>query len=99
MPQQLLKAVDNLIVEKYKGGEQSLWRVNCLVYAGAQVVSDRVKQNFARTTRKQPSLKRKKADVTQLRQQIGWLETEIHRRKSGKRPHSTTMEEHQAAAC
>ena len=86
MPQQLLKAVDNLIVEKYKGGEQSLWRLNCLVYAGAQVVSDRVKQNFARTTRKQRSLKRKEADVTQLRQQIGWLETEIHRRKSGKRP-------------
>ena len=86
MSQQLLKAVDNLIVEKYKEGEQSLWRPNCLVYAEAVVVSSRVKQNFARTTKKQPSLKRKEADVAQLRKQIGWLEAEIHRQKSGKRP-------------
>ena len=84
--QQLLKAVDDLIVEKYKEGEQSLWRPNCLVYAEAVVVSGRLKRNFARTTKKQPSLKRNEADVAQLCRQIGWLEAEIHRRKSGKRP-------------
>ena len=84
--QQLLKAVEDLIAEKYKVGEQSLWRPNCLVYAGAVVVSGRLKQNFACTTKKQPSLKQKEAEVTQLRRQIGWFEAEIHRRKSGKRP-------------
>ena len=86
VPQQLLRAVDDLIVEKYDEGEQSLWRLNCLVYAGAVVISDRVKQPFTRTTKKQPSLKRKETDVAHLRRQIGWLEAEIHRRKSGKRP-------------
>ena len=86
VPHQLVRSVDDLIVEKYEEGEQSLWKLNCLVYAGAQVVSDRVKRNLARMTRKRPSQKRKEADVAQLRQQIGWLEAEIHRRKSGKRP-------------
>ena len=86
VPHQLLRDVDDLIVEKYEEGEQSLWRLNCLVYAGTQVVSDRVKRNLAHTTRKRPSLKRKEADVAQLRQQIGWLEAEIHRQKSGRRP-------------
>ena len=83
---QLLSAMDDLIVEEYEKGERSLWRLNCLVYAGAELVSSRVKQNLARMTKKQPSQKRKVADVRQLRRQIGWLEAEIHRRKSGKRP-------------
>ena len=52
------------------------------------MISDRVKRNLACTTRKRPSLKRKEADVAQLRQQIGWLEAEIHRQKSGRRPTS-----------
>ena len=30
--QQLLRAIDDLIVEKYEEGERSLWRLNCLVY-------------------------------------------------------------------
>lgn len=38
----LLKAVDELIVHEYESGDRkSLWRVDCLVYAGAVSVSAR----------------------------------------------------------
>ena len=34
--QRLLRAMDDLIVELYHEGSQSLWRLDCLVYAGIQ---------------------------------------------------------------
>ena len=64
--QKLLKAVDDLVVEEYQRGEPSLWRLNCLVYSGAELVSRRTWQTFVATMKKQPSQKQKKAMVTHL---------------------------------
>jgi len=86
----LLTAVDSLIVEEYAKGEATLWRLNCLVYAGAELVCRRVRGTF-RTTRKRPDLKRKEEDVTNLRRAIGWLVAEIQRRKFDKPATSRQM--------
>ena len=83
--QKLLRAADDLAVEEFQKGEPSLWRLNCLVYASAELVSRRTRRTFAGTTEKQTSLKRKEADVGHLRKVIGWLEAETARRKVGTR--------------
>ena len=80
----LMRDVDWLIVEEYKKGEPSHWRLNCLVYAGAELVSRRVRGNFHKRTRKQPDMKRKESDVRNLRKDIGRLEAEIRRRRAGE---------------
>ena len=78
-----MRAVDDLIVEEYAKGEPTHWRLNCLVYAGAELVSRRARGTF-RHAQKQPDLKRKEGDVANLRRAIGWLEAEVKRRKYGK---------------
>jgi len=44
--------VDDLIVEEYEKRERSMWKLDFMVYARAEVVSGRVKQNLVRTTKK-----------------------------------------------
>jgi len=39
----LLRAVDDLVEEEFEKGEKTLWRLNCLVYTGAVVVTNRAK--------------------------------------------------------
>ena len=82
--QRLMRTVDDSIVEEYQKGERSHWRLNRLVYAGAELVASRVKRTFA-ATKKQPSLKRREAKVTHLRRIVGWLEAEIRRRRIGQK--------------
>jgi len=55
-----------------------LWRLNCLVYAGAVVVTNRAKCPSKVNPQKQ-------ADVIRLRRIIGWLESEIRRRRNGRK--------------
>jgi len=40
----LLRDVNNLVMEEFERGTKSLWRLNCLVYAGAVLVSNRVRK-------------------------------------------------------
>ena len=78
--------VDYLIVEEFARGEQTPWRLNCLVYTGAVLVSDRTRRIMSkRTPPKQEDQSQKKANVEHLRRTIGWLESEIGRRKEGRK--------------
>ena len=84
--QKLLKAVDDLTVEEYHKGEPDVWKLNCLVYAGAETVSRWVRQRtLCGSPEKQAGQTRKETEVLQLRKTIGWLLTEINRRKDGTR--------------
>ena len=85
VPKKLVKAVDELIAEEFLKGSLSHWSLNCLVYASAELVSRWVRRTYAEKPRNQSGQKRKEAQVQQLRRKIGWLEADIHRRKSGKR--------------
>ena len=58
--QNVLMAVDDLIVEEYQKGEQTDWRLNCLVYAGAELVSHRVRRTFPRYPRSKRDRSRKR---------------------------------------
>ena len=53
------------------------WRLNYLVYAGAELVSKKVKRTFAVQPKKQEGLKRKETNVQQRSRMSSWLETEI----------------------
>jgi len=55
-----------------------------LVYAGAVVVTNRVKCP-SKAPRMQQVNPQKQADVTRLRRIIGWLESEIRRRRNGRK--------------
>ena len=84
--QKLLKAVDDLIVEEYHKGESSVWKLDCLVYTGAETVLRQVRQRtFSGSPEKQVGLTRKETEVLQLHRIIGWLEAQINRRKIGTR--------------
>ena len=83
----LLRTLDDLIAEEYSKGEPSHWRLNCLVYAGAELVSRRVRGSFHKNAPKRPKLSRKERDVLNLRRDIGRLEAEIRRQKTGE-PHT-----------
>ena len=69
-------------MEEFAKGNQSLWRFNCLVYAGAVVVSNMVKKPWV-ALRKQQVNPRKEVDIAKLHRTIGWLECEIRRIKRG----------------
>ena len=60
----------------------------------SELVASRVRQTFAATTRKQPSLKLMEVDVAHLRRVTNWLvgEAEVHRWKVGKR--ATSRQRH-----
>ena len=77
---ELIRGVDDLIVEELKQGPQTLWRLNCLVYAGAVVIERRVKK--PRPEQRQLT-NRKALQINHLRRVIGWLECEIRQRKRG----------------
>ena len=77
----LLRAVDDLVVEEFERGK-IMWRLNCLVYAGAVVVANRL-QRPSKTPRMQQVNPQKQADVARLHRTIGWLESEISRVKQG----------------
>ena len=84
----VLHFVDDLISENWHSSDRSLWKFNCLVYEGAVVVEGWVKRS-----RKKPdgrpcwsdAIKNKQGDVKQLRRKIGWLTSEISRRRAGTR--------------
>jgi len=69
-------------MEEFAKGDQSLWRFNCLVYAGAVAVSNMVKKPWA-APRKQQVNPRKEVDIAKLCRTIGWLKCEICRIKRG----------------
>ena len=83
----LLKAVDDLIAQEWEVcSGKTLWKLNCLVYAGAVVVKRVVKRSLDRPgggcCPRIESIKRKEAEVTELRRKVGWLTSEISRRKN-----------------
>ena len=83
----LLRAVDNLIAQEWEDWSgKTLWKLNCLVYAGAVVVEMVVKCSLVRPggggCPRVESLWQKEAEVTKLRWKIGWLMSEISRRKT-----------------
>ena len=85
----LVKQVDELIDEEwFYSLEQTLWRLNCIVYAGAVVVErgSRKSPVQQRVQELEVALKAKQAEVTQLRRKVGWLTNEIARRKVNSRP-------------
>ena len=85
----LLRQVDDLIAELYGLGEQTLWRLNCLVYAGAVMVERRARRSQTRSkdgVRKDKAIRDKETDVISLRRKIGWLTDEISRRRSSRCP-------------
>ena len=84
VPKKLVKAMNELIVEEFLKGSRSHWSLNCLVYAGTELISRWVRRAFAEKLRNQSGQKWKEAPVLQLRRKIGWLEAEIRRQKSGK---------------
>ena len=79
----LLREVDEIICTEWRKGEKTLWRLNCLVNAGAVVVVKRVKKPHSRAD---PGLRDRKAEIAQLRKVIGWLDSEVRRWKVGLRP-------------
>ena len=83
---ELLTEVDGLISEEWELGEKSPWRLNCLVYAGASIVEAHSSPKPVKDSGWDPDLKTKAAEVTQLRRKIGWLTSEIGRRKSNSKP-------------
>ena len=44
MDSRVLQKVDGAIISQFNNGSRSLWRINCLVYAGAVIVKKRVKK-------------------------------------------------------
>ena len=85
----LLRVVDNLIAQEWEdcsGKMLTLWKLNCLVYAGAVVVERVVKRSLVRLGGDRcpriESIRRKEAKVTELRRKIGWLTSEISRRET-----------------
>ena len=83
----LLAAVDDLIAREWEEcSEMRVWKLNCLVYAGAVVVGKFVKRSFVRPggggCPRVKTIRRKEAEVTELRRKIGWLTSEISRRKT-----------------
>lgn len=88
----LLADVDDLINEFYHNEADdwmSLWRLNCLVYAGAVVVERRARKSLARPgglkNAKVRAIETKSAEITELRRKIGWLTSEISRRRLNQR--------------
>ena len=80
--ERLLRAVDDLVVEEFERGKKTLWGLNCFVYAGAVVVTNRM-QRPLKALRMQQVNPQKQADVARLHRTIGWLESEIRRIKQG----------------
>ena len=83
----LLRAVDDLIAQEWEDcSGKTLWKLNCLVYAGTVVVERVVKRSLVRPggggCPRVESIRRKEAEVTELRWKIGWLKSEISRRKT-----------------
>ena len=76
---ELLLGVDEAICE-LMGDSESLWKLNCLVYAGAVVVERRVKRDPPLPG---ASLDRRRIWIRHLRRVIGWLESEVRRRRTG----------------
>ena len=80
-------AVDDLIARELEEcSERTVWKFNCLVYAGAVVVEKFVKQSLVRPggggCPRVESTRRREAEVTELRRKIVWLMSEISRRKT-----------------
>ena len=83
----LLLAVDDLIPRKWEVcSERTLWKLTCLVYAGAVVVEKFVKRSLVRPggggCPRVESIRRREAEVTELIRKIGWLMSKISRRKT-----------------
>ena len=85
---ELIASVDELIEEEWDRGEPTLWRLNCLVYAGAQVIEKRGRKNSKRPTTEGYSkrLKDMEPEIKRLRRKIGWMTSEISRRRLNQRP-------------
>jgi len=77
-----LRAVDDLVVEEFERGKKTLWTLNCLVYAGAVIVTNRMHRP-SKTPRMQQVNPQKQADVTRPCRTIRQLESEIRRVKQG----------------
>jgi len=73
--------VDDLVEEEFAKVEKTLWRLNCLVYAGAVVVTNRWKHPSKAPRTQQV----KQADFTTLRKIIGRLKSEIGWRRNGQK--------------
>jgi len=73
----LLRAVDNLVVKEFERGTKTLWRLNCLVHAGAVLICNRVRI----TTKLQEETH--KEEVCRLQRTIGWQENGIRRLRIG----------------
>lgn len=85
----LLRRVDGLIHEFYESGGRSWWELNCLVYAGAVVVENRTRKSLQRPGgegRKDQAIRDKEADIVRLRRKIGWLTSELSRRRCNRVP-------------
>ena len=79
----VLQAADELVTEEFESGRNSLWRLNCLVYAGAMVVTERAKK--PRRQRNHTSDVKRDTEIGQLRRKVGWLQSDLAKRKSGGR--------------
>ena len=82
--------MDIIIMEAWQTGENSFWRLNCLVYAAVVVVNRRWR-NIPLHGRKKPvtedpQVEKRKAQILNLRRKIGWLSCEVQMRERGKRP-------------
>lgn len=76
-----MQAMDELIAEEFENGEQSLWRLNCLVYAGAMVISEGAKR-FHKQEAPQSEAKRD-LDIARLRKLVGQIHADLTKREIG----------------
>ena len=87
---QLMTDMNNIIKEAWQTGENSFWRLNCLVYAAAVVVNRRWRKiplhGRKKPVTEDPRVEKRKAQILNLRRRVGWLSCEVQRRKQGKRP-------------
>ena len=78
----LFHQMDKLMCEEWsKGKEKTLWCLNCLVYCGAVVITKRVSRSLAQVGMVDPQ--QRKAEATQLRREVGWVQNELKRQKTG----------------
>ncbi len=84
----LFTSVDNLISQLWEKGERSLWRLNCMVYSAAVVIVGRASKpkGKAETKASEDLVSKRTAEVNLLRRKVGWITSEIVRRKANRKP-------------
>ena len=66
----LIQEVDDIIISELSKGPPTLWRLNCLVYAGAETVEKRVKCGREKDKGPELSVQQKSAQILHLRKTI-----------------------------